>query len=195
MNTPPPGAFGSRHARRKDWQTDAGLTAALGQLCKTAGTTQSWLDYGAGYGKYVLWLREQGQTAHGLDGIPGVAEATGGLVAEADITRPQPTAATVDIAICIEVGEHIPAEHAGGLLDNLAQARELVVISWATPGQRGRNHINCRTPEDVQADLEARDCLLLEGLTKRLRHAAGRGWNRKLLVLLTHARNRRKTTT
>lgn len=51
-----------------------------------------------------------------------------------------------DLAICLEVAEHLPPESAQPLIDGLSQATS-VLFSAATPGQPGVNHINCR-PHD-----------------------------------------------
>jgi 2-polyprenyl-3-methyl-5-hydroxy-6-metoxy-1,4-benzoquinol methylase len=49
----------------------------------------------------------------------------------------------VDLAICLEVAEHLPAWHAGKLLDVLTCARRLV-FSAAHPNQGGTLHVNER---------------------------------------------------
>jgi SAM-dependent methyltransferase len=47
----------------------------------------------------------------------------------------------VDLAICLEVAEHLPAWHAGKLLTILSAAKRLV-FSAAHPNQGGRFHVN-----------------------------------------------------
>lgn len=51
-----------------------------------------------------------------------------------------------DLAICLEVAEHLPSESAEPLVAGLAQAGT-VLFSAATPGQPGVGHINCQ-PHD-----------------------------------------------
>lgn len=51
-----------------------------------------------------------------------------------------------DLAICLEVAEHLPEEASQHLIDGLAKA-EAVLFSAATPGQPGVGHINCQ-PHD-----------------------------------------------
>lgn len=58
-----------------------------------------------------------------------------------------------DLAICLEVAEHLPPESAEPLVAGLAQATT-VLFSAATPGQPGVNHINCQ-PHDYWHQLFA----------------------------------------
>jgi hypothetical protein len=51
-----------------------------------------------------------------------------------------------DLCICLEVGEHIHAEYADTLVDNVCRAAPLVLWSAATPGQGGLHHHNCAPP-------------------------------------------------
>jgi hypothetical protein len=50
-----------------------------------------------------------------------------------------------DLAICLEVGEHVEQEHAAALVAGLCGAR-YVLWSAAVPGQGGVNHVNERWP-------------------------------------------------
>lgn len=50
-----------------------------------------------------------------------------------------------DLAICTEVGEHLPEEAAGALVAGLCNAK-FVLWSAAIPGQGGVDHINCQWP-------------------------------------------------
>ena len=51
----------------------------------------------------------------------------------------------VDLALCLEVAEHLPAWHSGKLLDALTCARRLI-FSAAHPNQGGTRHVNERPP-------------------------------------------------
>lgn len=59
-----------------------------------------------------------------------------------------------DLAICLEVAEHLPAEAAELLVAGLVGANN-VLFSAATPGQPGVGHINCQ-PHEYWHDLFAR---------------------------------------
>lgn len=174
------GAFDARFAERKRWRVDDGLWAAL-RATLPAGVRV--VDCGASVGRYVAALRLAGFAAVGVDGTPNVATISGGLVREADLSRPLYWADPADWAMTIEVGEHIPPAYASTFLDNVATAaRDGLIVSWAVPGQRGRNHVNCQTPEWVAERLAYRGWPLALRETARARELAGRGWDRKLLV-------------
>jgi SAM-dependent methyltransferase len=47
-----------------------------------------------------------------------------------------------DLAICVEVGEHLPVESSDQLIDTLCRLSDTVLFSAAIPGQGGIQHIN-----------------------------------------------------
>lgn len=51
-----------------------------------------------------------------------------------------------DVAICLEVAEHIDAIFADNLISTLTCASDLVIFSAAVPGQGGTNHVNEQPP-------------------------------------------------
>lgn len=52
-----------------------------------------------------------------------------------------------DLALCLEVAEHLSARAAAPLVEMLAQSAPVVVFSAAVPGQGGHGHINEQWPE------------------------------------------------
>lgn len=52
-----------------------------------------------------------------------------------------------DLAICLEVAEHLEEQHADTLIRNLTRASDVVFFSAAIPGQGGTNHINLQDPD------------------------------------------------
>lgn len=51
-----------------------------------------------------------------------------------------------DVAICLEVGEHLAEEDAGVLIANLVSHADSIYFSAACPGQPGDGHVNCQWP-------------------------------------------------
>ncbi len=51
-----------------------------------------------------------------------------------------------DLALCLEVAEHLPAEAAPTLVASLVEAAPVVAFSAAIPGQVGHGHVNCQWP-------------------------------------------------
>lgn len=52
-----------------------------------------------------------------------------------------------DLAICLEVMEHIEEEEARIGLENLCRTSDRIIFSAAIPGQGGNGHINCQPKE------------------------------------------------
>src|SRR5215472_11510959 len=59
-----------------------------------------------------------------------------------DLTRPLQFNRTFDLALCLEVAEHLPESRAGGLVIDLTSLASCVLFSAAVPGSGGTNHIN-----------------------------------------------------
>jgi SAM-dependent methyltransferase len=59
-----------------------------------------------------------------------------------DLTRPLDLGRRFDLAVCLEVAEHLPELCAGPFVRQLVALAPAVVFSAAVPGQGGMNHIN-----------------------------------------------------
>lgn len=111
---------------------------------------RSVIDVGCGTGAWLHVFRENGvETTRGIDG-DYVDQAK--LLVEAsdfeavDLSRPFRLTGRYDLAVCLEVGEHLPASMSAQLVSNLVAVSDLVLFSAAIPGQGGVYHINERWP-------------------------------------------------
>jgi hypothetical protein len=52
-----------------------------------------------------------------------------------------------DLALCLEVAEHLPAAAGDSLVRRLASVGARILFSAAIPGQGGRNHVNEKWPQ------------------------------------------------
>lgn len=148
------------------------------------GQGKTLADFGAGLGLYVEYIQDKGVSCVGYDGTPGIEAETCGLVMQADLASPQ-LLAKADIVFSIEVGEHIPESDCSVFVDNLCNhAREMVVISWAVRGQRGKGHINCLDPMEVVALFDERRWTIDEDATNRLRRDLPSPFNMKALIFV-----------
>jgi hypothetical protein len=115
----------------------------------------SVIDVGCGTG---AWLSIAKKCGCGVYGVDGNAPTTAILIDPeeyevADISQGI-SCDGYDLAICLEVGEHLPEISAGALVAGLTKAR-YVFWSAAVPGQRGVQHINeqwCTWWEDIFCD-------------------------------------------
>lgn len=59
-----------------------------------------------------------------------------------DLTQPFEVDEHYDLALCLEVAEHLPPESAPGLVQSLVSAADVVMFSAAIPYQGGTHHLN-----------------------------------------------------
>ena len=103
------------------------------------------VDVGCGTGSWLSVAREMGVEVLGIDG-DYVDRAQLEIPRESfrahDLSQPLELAETFDLAICLEVGEHLPHEGSRRLVETLTGLAPVVAFSAAIPGQSGTGHIN-----------------------------------------------------
>lgn len=63
-----------------------------------------------------------------------------------DLSQPIDIDREFDLALCLEVGEHLPEPATDGLIDTLTRLAPTVLFSAAIPHQTGTGHLTCRWP-------------------------------------------------
>ncbi len=107
----------------------------------------SVLDIGCGIGAYLQLFQQHGAArVFGVDGIPAEAAALAPAAYRMlDVAQPLALDGMFDLAICVEVAEHLPASADSVLVDNiLRHTAGTIIFSAAAPGQPGVGHINCQ---------------------------------------------------
>ena len=112
---------------------------------------QSMVDFGCGVG---TWLKTGAQLGV-LDflGIEGEWLDKKHLVINKesfvnhDLTSKINLPKKYDLAISLEVAEHIEEKYASLFIENLTKASDVILFSAAIPGQRGSGHVNEKWPE------------------------------------------------
>ena len=104
------------------------------------------VDLGCGLGNWLAEFRRQGiAEIRGVDGPWFDVEALhipADCYLVADLGKPLPLDERYDLAVSLEVGEHLEASLAGGLVDSLTRLAPVVLFSAAIPGQSGTHHVN-----------------------------------------------------
>lgn len=122
-------------------------------------------DIGAGPGHWAESVRAEGaQSCDAYD----VEPCSG--VDYLDITKNHLNE-QYDIAICLEVAEHVDAAHAESVVNNVIDSMRfngVIVWSAAQPGQGGVGHVNCQTPDYWLSKFYARCFRLNERKTSDL---------------------------
>jgi SAM-dependent methyltransferase len=111
----------------------------------------SVIDFGCGGGSWLKAFEENGiNDLLGVDG-PWIDRKVFRLAPELlryhDLTKPLEVGRRYDLASCLEVAEHLPAEAAPVLVANLVALAPVVAFSAAVPAQFGKHHVNCQWPE------------------------------------------------
>jgi SAM-dependent methyltransferase len=106
----------------------------------------SVVDIGCGVGTFLSVFKSHGvNELLGIDGGWVLKEqlyVDEGYFVEADLEKPVELAQRFDLAICVEVAEHLTAKSADTIVDTLCSASDFIVFSAAIPGQGGQNHVN-----------------------------------------------------
>ncbi len=108
---------------------------------------QSLVDVGCGIGTWLHVAKELGVPT--VLGVDGEYALTAGLLIDrrefqpADLRLPLPELGQrFDMAMSLEVAEHLPRERAQSLVNELCSLADVVMFSAAIPGQGGTDHIN-----------------------------------------------------
>lgn len=103
----------------------------------------SVIDVGCGEGWWGITFEQHGFTAKGCDG-PWVEQPVISDFTVRNLETDSLNMGTADVAVCLEVAEHLTEERAKVLIGELCEAADFVLFSAAIPGQTGAGHINCQ---------------------------------------------------
>lgn len=119
----------------------------------------SVIDVGCGTGTWA--------SVFAANGVPRVVGVDGSYVDQdqllipresfltADLSVGMPTNERFDLAVCLEVGEHLPADQTERFVADLARVAEAILFSAAIPLQGGTGHINERWQDEWAGEFSA----------------------------------------
>lgn len=104
---------------------------------------KSVIDVGGGAGAWCAQFDAMDINAVCLDGdyVPKNMRVNKHFL-EHNLLTKLPNDKRYDLALCLEVAEHLPAERAETFVKELTALADVIVFSAAIPGQGGTNHIN-----------------------------------------------------
>ena len=141
--------------------TEYAADLILTSLLELLPDISSAVDIGCGVGTWLSTLERKGvKRILGVDGewvnpellvIPKERFLPGNMVNGIHIEE------KFDLAICLEVAEHLPADQAEEFIGTLTGLADFVLFSAAIPFQGGTNHVNEQWPEYWDELFNARD--------------------------------------
>lgn len=143
----------------------------LGEIFK-AVQPRSLLDVGCGVGTWLRAAKELGiADVYGVDGDyvkPDQLEIEHHLFKPHDLTKSLDLGRKFDIAISMEVGEHLPEAFSDKLVDSLTKHADIILFSAAIPHQGGTDHINEQWPDFWASKFESRGYVAIDFTRPRL---------------------------
>ncbi|MFA5000533.1 MAG: class I SAM-dependent methyltransferase [Patescibacteria group bacterium] len=134
---------------------------------------KSVIDIGCGCGIYLKHFVERGVEIVGYDGSPAALKESlvGDKIKMFDLAKPLRLKKKFDLALCLEVAEHLEEKDADTLVETLTNLSETIIFTAAVPGQGPRSigHINEQWPEYWIAKFAVKDFVFQKELTARLK--------------------------
>jgi hypothetical protein len=127
---------------------------------------RSVIDVGCGRGAWLRAFRNGGvEHIRGIDG--GYVDTASLLIPQecfsaVDLSKPFELSGRYDLALCLEVAEHLPAGMANVLARQLTTVAPIILFSAAINGQGGINHVNERPPSYWRELFEAHGYMLFD---------------------------------
>ncbi|WP_372369398.1 class I SAM-dependent methyltransferase [Candidatus Uabimicrobium sp. HlEnr_7] len=105
---------------------------------------KSLVDIGCGCGTYSHFYQQKGIEVLSLDGVqPAYKNCFPIKITLRDFTVPfENTWGDFDVALCLEVAEHIEEKFLPQFLENITQFSNTLILSAADPFQGGHHHVN-----------------------------------------------------
>jgi SAM-dependent methyltransferase len=162
--------------RRGSLQSAAKIVPLIMQALRPSAV----VDVGCGVGTWLAAFAEHGVAdTLGIDGgyvDPALLHIPRERFLAHDLTTPIALKRRFDLVLCLEVAEHLPAEHAPTLIDSLVGLGPAVVFSAAIPFQGGTHHVNEQWPDYWAHHFAARGYVPVDYFRRKIWQVPGIEW-------------------
>ncbi len=132
----------------------------------------SVVDIGCGRGLWLKAFIEKGVTnAEGFDGEYVDREKLAfseDSFHSVDLELPLKLSRQFDLAVCLEVAEHLPDSSADVLVENLTNAAPVILFSAAIPLQGGSHHVNEQWPSYWEEKFKVKGYVVVDALRRHI---------------------------
>jgi SAM-dependent methyltransferase len=133
---------------------------------------RSVVDIGCGDGTWLSVFRKAGVAdVLGLDGQyvgEGLLQIPRESFQAVDLKKPLSLSRSFDLAVSLEVAEHLPAACAASFVESLTRLAPAILFSAAIPYQGGNHHINEQWPENWAELFRKHGYLAIDCVRKRV---------------------------
>ncbi|MBD2036600.1 Wzt carbohydrate-binding domain-containing protein [Leptolyngbya sp. FACHB-321] len=133
---------------------------------------QQVVDVGCGDGTWLSMFREHGiEDVLGIDGSyvePANLQIPVHQFVSWNLSQPVLLDQAFDLAMSLEVAEHLPEESASSFVNSLVRLSDVVLFSAAIPYQGGTHHINEQWPDYWIQRFEERGYIAIDVLRERI---------------------------
>ncbi len=152
-------------------QASRSSAAVVAPIVRTLLNPRSVVDIGCGTGAWLAAFMNAG--IHDVLGVDGFCptdelEIPTQNFLQADITQQLPVHRSFDLALCLEVAEHLSADHSEQLVRTLTELAPMVVFSAAVPFQGGCHHVNEQWPQYWGERFARHDFVAIDLFRRRL---------------------------
>ncbi len=173
-------------------ETTLGSARAIAPIVMELVRPTSVIDVGCGLGAWLLAFQECGVSR--LRGIDGHyvdrthLRVDPSCFVAADLASGSfSIEGRYDLALCLEVAEHLPERNADRLVQVLTEAAPVILFSAAVPGQGGVNHLNEQWPDYWSELFRYRGFRMIDALRPKIRDNSRVAWfyRQNLLVYVS----------
>lgn len=131
---------------------------------------QSVIDVGCGLGTFLHIFQKNGVSKiHGLDGSWVNKELLSRNIdisnfEEVNLEQTYKSNYKYDLAISLEVAEHISPDYASNFVETLTKLSDIIIFSAAPPYQGGQNHINEQWPDFWEELFFEKDYVMIDAI-------------------------------